>query len=102
MPRRRLTARYTVSASRVTCVASPATCGDTRKVLSASKRRCGQNNGNMTVSGRVDLGHWVPSFEEGAMTNDSYPAQRTTEPIPLRGIPFSIVIDGVEVRGEIT
>jgi hypothetical protein len=36
------------------------------------------------------------------MTNDSSPAQRTTGPIPLRNIPFVIVIDGVEVRGEIT
>jgi hypothetical protein len=42
-------------------------------VLGASKRRCGQNNGNTTVSGRVDLGHWVPSLEEGAMTDHSSP-----------------------------
>jgi hypothetical protein len=35
------------------------------------------------------------------MTNDSSPVQRTKGPIPLRDIPFSIVVDGVEVRGRI-
>ena len=35
------------------------------------------------------------------MTNDSSPAL-PTGPFPLRGITFSIVVDGVEVRGEIT
>jgi hypothetical protein len=35
------------------------------------------------------------------MTNDSSPAQPTRGPVPLRGIPFSIVVDGVEVHGVI-
>ena len=32
---------------------------------------------------------------------DDSPAQRTAGPFPLRDIPVSIVVDGVEVRGKI-